>query len=80
MELGEDNVRVNSISPGGIATGIFGKAMGLDPAAAEASAEKMKMFLGKMQTIPRAGPPDDISNAAVYLPAMNRPSSMAKTS
>jgi NAD(P)-dependent dehydrogenase (short-subunit alcohol dehydrogenase family) len=67
MELGEDNVRVNSISPGGIATGIFGKAMGMSSAAAEASAEKMKMVLGKMQTIPRAGLPDDIANAAVYL-------------
>ena len=29
MELGESNVRVNCISPGGIATGIFGKAAGL---------------------------------------------------
>jgi NAD(P)-dependent dehydrogenase (short-subunit alcohol dehydrogenase family) len=67
MELGEDNVRVNSISPGGIATGIFGKAMGLDSAAAEASAEKIKVALARLQTIPRAGSPDDIANAAVYL-------------
>ncbi len=67
MELGEDNVRVNSISPGGIATGIFGKAMGLDAQAAEASAEKMKVALAKLQTIPRAGLPDDIAHAAVYL-------------
>jgi NAD(P)-dependent dehydrogenase (short-subunit alcohol dehydrogenase family) len=67
MELGEDNVRVNSISPGGIATGIFGKAMGLGPAAAEASAEKMKVALARMQTIPRAGLPNDIANAAVFL-------------
>ena len=67
MELGEDSVRVNSISPGGIATGIFGKAMGLDVAAAEASAEKIKIALAKLQTIPRAGLPDDIANAAVYL-------------
>jgi len=67
MELGEDNVRVNSISPGGIATGIFGKAMGLDPAAAEASVEKVKVALARMQTIPRSGLPDDIANAAVYL-------------
>jgi len=29
MELGESNIRVNSISPGAIATGIFGKALGL---------------------------------------------------
>jgi NAD(P)-dependent dehydrogenase (short-subunit alcohol dehydrogenase family) len=67
MELGEDNVRVNSISPGGIATGIFGKAMGMDNAAAEASAEKIKIALAKLQTIPRAGLPEDIANAAVYL-------------
>lgn len=67
MELGEDNVRVNSISPGGIATGIFGKAYGLKGEAAESSAEKMKAVLGKMQAIPRAGVPDDIVNAAVYL-------------
>jgi NAD(P)-dependent dehydrogenase (short-subunit alcohol dehydrogenase family) len=67
MELGEDNVRVNSISPGGIATGIFGKAVGLDIAAAEASTEKVKIALAKMQATPRAGLPDDIANAAVYL-------------
>jgi NAD(P)-dependent dehydrogenase (short-subunit alcohol dehydrogenase family) len=67
LELGEDNVRVNSISPGGIATGIFGKAYGLKGAAAEASAEKMKAVLGKMQAVPRAGVPDDIVNAAIYL-------------
>jgi NAD(P)-dependent dehydrogenase (short-subunit alcohol dehydrogenase family) len=67
MELGEESVRVNSISPGGVATGIFGKAMGLDPAAAEASAEKVKVALAKMQAVPRAGMPEDIANAAVYL-------------
>src|SRR4029078_1811752 len=36
MELGESNVRVNSISPGAIATGIFGKALGLRTLAAGA--------------------------------------------
>ena len=67
MELGKDNVRSNSISPGGSATGIFGKAMGMVPAAAEASAEKIKNVLATMQTILRAGLPGDIANAAVYL-------------
>ena len=67
MQLGEDGVRVNSISPGGIATGIFGKAYGLDAVAAEASAEKVKVALAKMQAVPRAGLPEDIANAAVYL-------------
>ncbi len=67
MELGEDNVRVNSISPGGIATGIFAKTMGMDPDAAEKTAEKVKTALAKVQAIPRAGLTDDIANAAVFL-------------
>jgi len=67
LELGEDGIRVNSISPGGIATGIFGKAMGMDSAAAEATAEKAKIALARAQVIPRAGLPSDIANAAVYL-------------
>jgi NAD(P)-dependent dehydrogenase (short-subunit alcohol dehydrogenase family) len=67
MELGEANVRANSISPGGIATGIFAKAAGLDDTAAENMVEKTKSALAKFQAIPRAGIPDDIANAAVYL-------------
>ncbi len=67
MELGEENVRANSISPGGIATGIFAKAAGLDAASAETMVEKTKGALAKFQAIPRAGVPDDIANAAVFL-------------
>ena len=67
VELGEDNVRVNSISPGGIATGIFGKAMGLDSMMAEASAARVKPGLTSFQPIPRAGLPEDVAAAAVFL-------------
>lgn len=67
MQLGERGVRVNCISPGGIATGIFGKALGLPAEAAEKSAEAVKAGLAKLQPIPRAGLPDDIANAAVFL-------------
>jgi NAD(P)-dependent dehydrogenase (short-subunit alcohol dehydrogenase family) len=67
MQLGEQNVRVNCISPGGIATGIFGKAFGLPTEAAEKTAEAVKAGLAKLQPIPRAGITDDIANAAVYL-------------
>ena len=67
MELGEDSVRVNSISPGGIATGIFAKAMGMDAATAETTSETIKDALAKLQAIPRAGITDDIAGAAVYL-------------
>jgi NAD(P)-dependent dehydrogenase (short-subunit alcohol dehydrogenase family) len=67
MELGESNVRVNCISPGGIATGIFGKAMGLPTDQAEKSAELMKQVLADHQPIRRAGIADDIARAAVFL-------------
>jgi NAD(P)-dependent dehydrogenase (short-subunit alcohol dehydrogenase family) len=67
MQLGEANVRVNSISPGGIATGIFGKALGLSTEKAEQTAEAVKAGLAKMQPIPRAGLTDDIALAAVFL-------------
>ncbi|HEY6335902.1 MAG TPA: glucose 1-dehydrogenase [Alphaproteobacteria bacterium] len=67
MELGESNIRVNSISPGGIATGILGKALGLPVAAAERTIEVTAERLAKMQPIPRAGMPDDIARAALFL-------------
>ena len=67
MQLGEQNVRVNCISPGGIATGIFGKAFGLPSEAAEKTAEAVKAGLAKLQPVPRAGLTDDIANAAVFL-------------
>jgi NAD(P)-dependent dehydrogenase (short-subunit alcohol dehydrogenase family) len=67
MQLGEQNVRVNSISPGGIATGIFGKVLGLPTDKAEQTAEAVKAGLAKMQPIPRAGLTEDIANAAVFL-------------
>ena len=67
MQLGEKNVRCNSISPGGIATGIFAKALGLPPDKADSYAESMKANMAKNQPIPRAGIVDDIANAAVFL-------------
>lgn len=67
MELGESNIRVNSISPGATATGIFGKALGLTGAAAEATSSVAEELLAKAQPIPRAGLPEDIANAAVFL-------------
>ena len=67
MELGESNVRVNSISPGAIATGIFGKALGLSTEAAERTPAVMREVYKAAQPIPRAGLPDDIAHAAVFL-------------
>ncbi len=67
MELGESGIRVNSISPGAIATGIFGKALGLLTEAAEKTPAVMREVYKAAQPIPRAGLPDDIAHAAVFL-------------
>jgi NAD(P)-dependent dehydrogenase (short-subunit alcohol dehydrogenase family) len=67
MELGEHNVRANSVSPGAIATGILAKALGLEAGAADAHAEAMKAGFAKAQPIPRAGIPDDIAQCVVWL-------------
>ena len=67
MELGESGVRVNSISPGLIATGIFGKALGLPVEAAEKTPQVMRVLGKSAQPIPRAGLPEDIAQAAVFL-------------
>ena len=67
MELGEAGIRVNSISPGAIATGIFAKAMGLPTDVAECTPTAMREAFKTAQPIPRAGLPDDIALAAVFL-------------
>ena len=61
------NMIVNSISPGAIATGIFGKALGLSTEAAEKTPAVMREVYKAAQPIPRAGLPDDIAHAAVFL-------------
>ena len=66
-ELGEKGVRVNSISPGAIVTGIFGKAAGLDGAKADRLSGTVTEIFATLQPIPRAGLPDDIAKAAVFL-------------
>lgn len=67
MELGESNIRVNSISPGAIATGIIAKALGLSIEDAEKMPSVMREVYKTAQPIPRAGVPDDIAHAAVFL-------------
>jgi len=67
MELAPFGVRVNSISPGGIATPIFGKAMGLDPADADRSVDALISYLKERLPMQRSGLPDDIAYGALYL-------------
>ena len=67
MELGESNIRVNSISPGAIATGIFGKALGLSVEDAEKTPAVMREAFKSAQPIPRAGITDDIAQCVIWL-------------
>jgi NAD(P)-dependent dehydrogenase (short-subunit alcohol dehydrogenase family) len=66
-ELGEKGVRVNSISPGAIVTGIFGKNAGLEGSKADKVAGLVKDAFAAVQPIARAGMPDDVAQAAVFL-------------
>jgi NAD(P)-dependent dehydrogenase (short-subunit alcohol dehydrogenase family) len=66
-ELGEKGIRVNTISPGAIVTGIFGKNAGLEGSKADQVAGVVKEIFATIQPIPRAGLPDDIAQAAVFL-------------
>jgi len=66
-ELGEKGIRVNSISPGAIVTGIFAKGAGMPAAEAERTADGLKERFAAFQPIPRAGLPEDIAQAALYL-------------
>jgi NAD(P)-dependent dehydrogenase (short-subunit alcohol dehydrogenase family) len=67
MELGEHGVRVNSVSPGAIATGILAKALGADAGKAGAMATKIRQIHATAQPIPRAGLADDIAQCACWL-------------
>ena len=67
MEVGEHNIRVNSICPGGIATAIFGRGLGLPQDMAERLAILGKIFLKDIQPIKRAGLPEDVAKAALWL-------------
>ncbi len=67
MELGERGIRVNALCPGGIATPIFGKGMGLSSEFADKTVDFMKGVLANAQPIRRSGLPLDIAQAALWL-------------
>ena len=66
LELGPSNIRVNAICPGGIATPIFAGSLARQGGNVD-YAEVVKPVLSMMQPIPRAGMPDDIAGAALFL-------------
>ena len=66
-ELSPQKIRVNAICPGLIATSIFGASMGLPREVADQMAARIEEVAPKFQPVPKAGVPNDIAEAALYL-------------
>jgi NAD(P)-dependent dehydrogenase (short-subunit alcohol dehydrogenase family) len=63
LELGESGVRVNCICPGGIVTPLIGSLGG----ARQVPLDDLKVGMAKSQPIQRAGLPEDVAQAALWL-------------
>lgn len=71
VELAAHGVRVNSVSPGPVLTGIFAKAAGVDSDAADRNPSELEPVfndrLEPWQPIRRAGRPRDVAAVALWL-------------
>ncbi len=69
LEQGPFGIRVNCINPGGIATPIFAKGLGVadDPGAAEQVMDRVSASVSSITPLGRIGTPGDIAGAAVWL-------------
>lgn len=67
VELGECGVRVNCLCPGGIATPVFGKTFGMSQSEAVKGLGVLQERFQNLQPIHRAGQPQDIARAALWL-------------
>jgi NAD(P)-dependent dehydrogenase (short-subunit alcohol dehydrogenase family) len=66
-QLGPENIRVNCICPGLIATNIFANAFGMPSQLGETRIEAIAEATKQSQPIPRGGRARDIAEAALYL-------------
>ena len=67
MELGERNIRVNCVSPGGVPTGIFGAALGLPIDLAEKAAQAIAPYIAGASPLPSVCQASDIAAAVGWL-------------
>ena len=66
-QLSPQKIRVNAICPGLIATSIFGASFGLSREVADQMAARVAENAAGAQPVPKAGLPEDIAQAALYL-------------
>lgn len=66
-QLSPQRIRVNAICPGLIATSIFGASLGMPRQGADQLAALVATHADKVQPVPKAGMPEDIAQAALYL-------------
>jgi NAD(P)-dependent dehydrogenase (short-subunit alcohol dehydrogenase family) len=66
-ELSPQNIRVNAICPGLIATSIFGAALGATQEVSDKLTRQVIERGPEIQPIKKAGLPEDIARAALYL-------------
>ena len=66
-ELGKHNIRVNSISPGFIATPIHAATLGFEGERADMLMSGMERFFTNHQSLRRVGQAGDVASAALYL-------------
>jgi NAD(P)-dependent dehydrogenase (short-subunit alcohol dehydrogenase family) len=67
LELAEYQIRVNAISPIGTVTPVFARAFGLEGDEALAANETVRKWIAAGNPMGRAGEPEDIAGAAVFL-------------
>ncbi|MFN2427139.1 MAG: SDR family NAD(P)-dependent oxidoreductase [Candidatus Binatia bacterium] len=67
MELGEKGVRVNCICPGGIATPLLATGFGGEGMDEASALAMVKQAMAVFQPVQRAGLPEDIASAALWL-------------
>ncbi|MFJ9031011.1 SDR family NAD(P)-dependent oxidoreductase [Streptomyces sp. NPDC102274] len=71
MDLGEHGIRVNSVSPGFVPTGIFAKGAGVAPSAADGSVDALAVVFDSVmkrhQAIETPVSTDDVAEAVLWL-------------
>ncbi|MFC5747210.1 glucose 1-dehydrogenase [Actinomadura rugatobispora] len=67
VELAPYGITVNTVIPGGVATRIVGHGARLEGEALDASVAAVRESLAGFQPIPRAGEPEDLASAVVFL-------------